>query len=77
MLLSVCMCVSAYPPNVARQQLGKSPVIVARQRLGFLCGPRRIKGKNAIHSSQNFLICIKKRLKQLYVYFGLLGCDIE
>jgi hypothetical protein len=32
MLLSVC--VSLYPPIVARQRLGKNPLIVARQRLG-------------------------------------------
>jgi hypothetical protein len=28
------MCVSAYPPIVARRRLGKNPLIVARQRLG-------------------------------------------
>jgi hypothetical protein len=29
-----CVCVSVYPPIVARQQLGKIPLIVVRQRLG-------------------------------------------
>jgi hypothetical protein len=29
-----CVCVSVYPPIVARQRLGKNPLIVARQRLG-------------------------------------------
>jgi hypothetical protein len=59
----VCVClfvfvfVSVYPPIVARQRLGKSPLIVARQRQLFLCGPCRIKGKLAIISSQNFLFC--------------------
>jgi hypothetical protein len=28
------MCVSVYPPIVARQRLGKIPLIIARQRLG-------------------------------------------
>jgi hypothetical protein len=36
--LCVCecvrVCVSVYPPVVARQRLGKNPLIVARQRLG-------------------------------------------
>jgi hypothetical protein len=36
--LCVCarprVCVSVYPPIVARQRLGKNPPIVARQRLG-------------------------------------------
>jgi hypothetical protein len=31
----LCVC----PPIVARQRLGKSPFVVARQRLRFLCGP--------------------------------------
>jgi hypothetical protein len=48
----VCLCI---PLIVAKQRLGKSPLIVARQRLRFLCGPCRIKGKYAISSSQNFL----------------------
>jgi hypothetical protein len=30
----VIVCVSVYPPIVARQRLGKFPPIVARQRLG-------------------------------------------
>jgi hypothetical protein len=30
--LCVCVCVSVYPPFVARQQLGKNPPVVARQR---------------------------------------------
>jgi hypothetical protein len=30
----LCVCVSVYPPIVARQQLGKNPLIVAMQRLG-------------------------------------------
>jgi hypothetical protein len=29
-----CLCVSVYPPIVARQRIGKNPLIVARQRLG-------------------------------------------
>jgi hypothetical protein len=28
------LCVSVYPPIVAKQRLGKNPPIVARQRLG-------------------------------------------
>jgi hypothetical protein len=28
------VCVSVYPPIVARQRLGKNPLTVARQRLG-------------------------------------------
>jgi hypothetical protein len=28
------LCVSVYPPIVARQRLGKNPLTVARQRLG-------------------------------------------
>jgi hypothetical protein len=28
-----CLCVSVYPPIVARQRFGKHPIIVARQRL--------------------------------------------
>jgi hypothetical protein len=31
---SLCLCVSVYPPIVARQRLGKNPLIVAGQRLG-------------------------------------------
>jgi hypothetical protein len=30
----VCMCLSVYPPIVARHRLGKNPLNVARQRLG-------------------------------------------
>jgi hypothetical protein len=30
----VCVCMSVYPPIVARQLLGKNPLTVARQRLG-------------------------------------------
>jgi hypothetical protein len=29
----LCVCVSVYPPIVARQRLGKNPLIVARQWL--------------------------------------------
>jgi hypothetical protein len=32
--VAVCVCVSVYPPIVARQCLGKNPFFVARQRLG-------------------------------------------
>jgi hypothetical protein len=53
---SVCACVS--PSIVARQRPGKSPLIVARHRLRFICGPCRIKGKEEISSSQNFLLVI-------------------
>jgi hypothetical protein len=31
--VAVCVCVSVYPPIVARQRLGKISLIVARQRL--------------------------------------------
>jgi hypothetical protein len=54
-LLCLCVCVSVYPPIVARQRLGKSPLIVAMERLRFPCGPCRIKGKQAISPWQNFL----------------------
>jgi hypothetical protein len=30
----LCLCVSLYPPIVARHRLGKSPLIVPRQWLG-------------------------------------------
>jgi hypothetical protein len=30
----LCVCLSVYPPIVARQRLGKNPPFVARQRLG-------------------------------------------
>jgi hypothetical protein len=30
-----CLCVSVYPPIVARQRLGKNSPIVAMQRLGI------------------------------------------
>jgi hypothetical protein len=30
----LCVCVCVYPPIVARIRLGKSPLIVASQRLG-------------------------------------------
>jgi hypothetical protein len=30
----VCVCLSVYPPIIARQRLGKNLPIVARQRLG-------------------------------------------
>jgi hypothetical protein len=30
-----CVCVSVYPPIVARQRLSKNPRIVARQRLSI------------------------------------------
>jgi hypothetical protein len=29
-----CLCVSVYPPIVARERLSKDPPVVARQRLG-------------------------------------------
>jgi hypothetical protein len=37
------------------------PLVVARQRLRFLCGPRRIKEKEATSSSQNLLYFFKIR----------------
>jgi hypothetical protein len=42
-----CLCVSVYPPIVARQRLGKNPNI-ARKRLGkdTLIVPRQRLGKN-------------------------------
>jgi hypothetical protein len=44
----VCVCVSAYPPIVARQRLGKNHPIVARQRLGkyLLIVTRQRPGRN-------------------------------
>jgi hypothetical protein len=30
----MCVCLAVYLPTVARQWLGKNPLIVARQRLG-------------------------------------------
>jgi hypothetical protein len=65
-LRSPCVCVSVYrppPPIVARRRLSKSTLIVARQRLRFLCHLCRIKGK-AISSSQNLFFQNKEsRLK--------------
>jgi hypothetical protein len=45
-----CVCVSVYPPNVARQRLGKNPLIIARKRLGknpLIVTMQRL-GRNAI-----------------------------
>jgi hypothetical protein len=64
----LCVCahvrVAVYPPIVARQRIGKSLLIVARQRLHFLCCPCRIKGKQAISCSLNifFSVCFVLRL---------------
>jgi hypothetical protein len=56
MRLRFCPCVCVYIPLiVARQRLGKSPLIIDRQQLYFLYGPCRIKGKSAIISSQKLL----------------------
>jgi hypothetical protein len=44
-----CPCVCLYIPHIgARQRLDKSPLVVARQRLHFLCVPCRLKRKQAI-----------------------------
>jgi hypothetical protein len=56
--VAVCVCVSVYPPIVARQRLGKNPLIVARKRLGknLLIVARQRLGRNVtagtnIHST--------------------------
>jgi hypothetical protein len=43
-----CLCVSVYPPSVARQRLGKNPLIVARQQLSknLLIVARQRLGRN-------------------------------
>jgi hypothetical protein len=76
-----------YPTLVARKRLSKSPPTVARQRRGkkftaatntnatpqLLCDPCRIKKKQAIGSSQNFLLFEKilpsaPVLDNIYIY---------
>jgi hypothetical protein len=65
--LSVCLC--AYPPIVARIRFDKMLPQQQTQnkncwRRRFLCGSCRIKEKQTINSSHNFLFQIKKsRLK--------------
>jgi hypothetical protein len=61
--LSVCMC---SPLIVARQQTGKHVLVAKNTRATiencwkcFICCPCRIKGKQAISSSQNFLFYFK------------------
>jgi hypothetical protein len=46
-----------YPPIVARYQIGKDVPAATKScwRRRFVCGPCRIKRKQAISSSQNFL----------------------
>jgi hypothetical protein len=54
----VCVSVSGCTIIVARQRLCKGPLIVLKQWLCFLCGPYRVKRKEAISSSQNFLFVV-------------------
>jgi hypothetical protein len=42
----LCMCVSVYPPIVARQRVCKNPLIVARQRLGKNLLSLLVNGRN-------------------------------
>jgi hypothetical protein len=51
--LCVCLCI---PLIDTMQRLGKSRLIIARQRLRFLYCQGRIKGKQENSSSQNFLL---------------------
>jgi hypothetical protein len=68
-LLSVFMCVCVYPPIVARQRLGESPLIVARQRLGKntpIVARQRLNKNTLIVARQrlgkNSLIVARQRL---------------
>jgi hypothetical protein len=58
----VCVCVSVYPPSVARQRLGKICLIVARHRIGTnppnVAGQRLVRNVTAVTDTRNNRIII-------------------
>jgi hypothetical protein len=73
-------CLHVYPASFARQRLGKNVTAATNTHARmeecwtrrFVCYPCRIKGKQRMSSSQNFLLRISYLLHERYVLCALL-----